>query len=168
MMKKLLSILLCGVMALTLAGCSSNNTTTTNSVILMSENDLLSLDFSQTSDGIIDLALADSVDVSADVTTLGVTAIDDKTLQVELESSCAFFEALLAFPSFFPLNEEFVESCGDLLAEYEVDYNIEKAQAYIDAGLAELGVDEITITMLYGTDKRLMMLQLTLNKHLVH
>lgn len=390
-MKKFLSILLCGVMALTLAACGSNEASTSNSAILMSENDLLSLDSSQASDGTaleviqaftdglygyeadgtIALALADSVDVSedgltytftlkdaswsngtavtandfvyawrralsegsdysylfgggganiknakaiindgADVTTLGVTAIDDKTLQVELESSCAFFEALLAFPPFFPLNEEFVESCGDqyatsvdnllscgaftltsweigtkvvmaknesyydvedvqideitlnlaqdqsaaamqfdsgeldyciissalvdsykdseyydtinkgtmwylyvnfeneylanenirkglsaaidrvdlcdnilkdgssaatgfvpaelttnsdgtdfatvcgdLLAEYEVDYNLEKAQEYIDAGLAELGVDEITITMLYGTDE---------------
>lgn len=48
---------------------------------------------------------------------------------------------------------DFATACGDLLAQYEVDYDMDKAQEYIDAGLAELGVDEITITMLYGTDE---------------
>ncbi|MCD8020345.1 MAG: peptide ABC transporter substrate-binding protein [Clostridiales bacterium] len=48
---------------------------------------------------------------------------------------------------------DFAESCGDLLAAYEIDYNLEKAQEYIDAGLAELGVDSIDISMVYGTDE---------------
>ncbi|MCD8018656.1 MAG: peptide ABC transporter substrate-binding protein [Clostridiales bacterium] len=48
---------------------------------------------------------------------------------------------------------DFAESCGDLLAAYEIDYDIDKAQEYINAGLAELGVDSIDISMVYGTDE---------------
>jgi len=46
---------------------------------------------------------------------LGVTAVDDKTFVVELESPVPFFEKLMTFPSFFPANQEFVEAQG---AEY--------------------------------------------------
>ena len=47
------------------------------------------------------------------VTDLGVTAIDDKTLQVELESPVSFFTSLMYFPTFYPVNRAFCESCGD-------------------------------------------------------
>lgn len=47
---------------------------------------------------------------------LGVVALDEKTLQVTLERPCDFFMGLMAFPSFFPLNEEFVEAQGDQYA----------------------------------------------------
>ena len=40
---------------------------------------------------------------------LGVTAIDDKTLKVELNYAIPFFYQLMAFPSFYPINEEFYE-----------------------------------------------------------
>ena len=49
----------------------------------------------------------------ADVETLGVTAIDDKTLQVELEVPVSFFPSLMYFPAFYPINQAFYESCGD-------------------------------------------------------
>ena len=49
----------------------------------------------------------------ADPDTLGVTAIDDKTLQVELEVPVSFFPSLLYFPTFYPINQEFYESFGD-------------------------------------------------------
>lgn len=44
---------------------------------------------------------------------LGVTAKDDKTLVVELEVPVPFFESLMAFPSFLPVNEEFFTTAGD-------------------------------------------------------
>ncbi|MFV0379618.1 MAG: peptide ABC transporter substrate-binding protein [Anaerorhabdus sp.] len=47
---------------------------------------------------------------------LGVVALDDKTLEVTLDKPCDFFLGLLAFPSFFPLNEKFVEEQGDQYA----------------------------------------------------
>ena len=49
----------------------------------------------------------------ADATTLGVTAIDDKTLQVELEVPVSFFPSLLYFPIFYPINEAFYTSLAD-------------------------------------------------------
>lgn len=49
----------------------------------------------------------------ADVTELGVEAVDDKTLKVTLSSPCAVFESLMTFPSFFPVQREFAEAAGD-------------------------------------------------------
>ncbi|MBO2517117.1 MAG: peptide ABC transporter substrate-binding protein [Clostridiales bacterium] len=46
----------------------------------------------------------------ADPATLGVTAIDDKTLQVELEVPVSFFPSLMYFPTFYPINEAFYTS----------------------------------------------------------
>ncbi|MCD7840714.1 MAG: peptide ABC transporter substrate-binding protein [Erysipelotrichaceae bacterium] len=59
-----------------------------------------------------DAAVAGEVDVSE----VGITAIDDKTVQFQLATPCGFFEKLLAFPTFFPINQEFAESCGDQYA----------------------------------------------------
>ncbi len=50
------------------------------------------------------------------VTDLGVTALDDKTLQVELEVPVSYFDQLLYFPTFYPVNQAFFESCGDSYA----------------------------------------------------
>ena len=47
---------------------------------------------------------------------LGIKAIDDKTLEVTLIAPSGFFLSLLAFPSFFPANQAFVESVGDQYA----------------------------------------------------
>ncbi len=47
---------------------------------------------------------------------LGVKALDDKTLEVTLSQPTGFFLSLLAFPTFFPANQAFVESCGDQYA----------------------------------------------------
>lgn len=49
-----------------------------------------------------------------DVEELGVHAEDDKTLVVDFDTPCAFFDTLMYFPVFFPVNREFCESCGDL------------------------------------------------------
>ncbi len=44
---------------------------------------------------------------------LGIKAIDDKTFVVELDHVVPFFIKILSFPSFYPANQEFVESQGD-------------------------------------------------------
>lgn len=43
---------------------------------------------------------------------LGVKAVDSKTLEVTLDKVCAYFESLMAFCTFMPLNQAFYESCG--------------------------------------------------------
>ena len=47
---------------------------------------------------------------------LGVTAVDDKTLQVVLESPVSYFASLLYFPTFYPINRAFATACGDTFA----------------------------------------------------
>lgn len=43
---------------------------------------------------------------------LGVSAADDKTLVLDLDVPCAIFESLMTFPSFYPVNRAFYESCN--------------------------------------------------------
>ncbi|MED0978530.1 peptide ABC transporter substrate-binding protein [Bacillus paramycoides] len=47
------------------------------------------------------------------VTELGVKAVDDTTLEVELEQAVPYFLNLVAFPSYYPLNEKFVKEKGE-------------------------------------------------------
>ena len=47
---------------------------------------------------------------------LGITAIDDKTLKVELDYAVPFFYQLMAFPSFYPIKEEFYNKYGEQYA----------------------------------------------------
>ena len=47
---------------------------------------------------------------------LGISAIDDKTLKVELNYAVPFFYQLMAFPSFYPISEEFYNKFGDQYA----------------------------------------------------
>lgn len=51
-----------------------------------------------------------------DKSELGVTAVDEKTLQVELNVPVSYFLSLMYFPTFYPVNEEFFNSCGDTFA----------------------------------------------------
>lgn len=44
---------------------------------------------------------------------LGCKALDDKTFEVDLSIPVPYFESLMAFPSFFPINEAFFEACGE-------------------------------------------------------
>lgn len=48
-------------------------------------------------------------DGSADPDTLGVKAIDDKTLEITLSYDCPYFEEIMAFPSTFPVRQDMVE-----------------------------------------------------------
>jgi len=47
---------------------------------------------------------------------LGVEAIDDYTLKATLDRPIPFFKSLMAFPTFFPLNEDFVKEQGESYA----------------------------------------------------
>ena len=51
-----------------------------------------------------------------DKSELGVKAVDDKTLEVSLNVPVSYFESLMYFPTFYPVNEKFFESCGDTFA----------------------------------------------------
>ena len=51
-----------------------------------------------------------------DVSELGVTAVDDKTLEVQLNVPVSYFLRLMYFPTYYPVNQAFFESCGDTFA----------------------------------------------------
>lgn len=46
---------------------------------------------------------------AADPDTLGIKAIDDKTLEVVLSYDCPYFEEIMAFPATFPVRQDMVE-----------------------------------------------------------
>ena len=52
------------------------------------------------------------IDKKADKSTLGVTAVDDYTLKVELLVPVSYFPSLMYFPTFYPMNEKFFKSCS--------------------------------------------------------
>ena len=47
---------------------------------------------------------------------LGVKAVNDTTLEITLSKPCAYFESLMSFPVFYPINQEFAEEKGDQFA----------------------------------------------------
>lgn len=87
---------------------------------------------------------------------LGVSAPDDKTLVVQLDVPVPFFESLLAFPSFLPVNEAFFTAAGDnfgtspetilsngpfVITSYEpaaTTITLAKSSTYWDAGKVSL------------------------------
>src|SRR5690625_2288892 len=95
-------------------------------------------------------------DGDVDVDELGVTAEDDHTLVVELANPIAYFESLMTFGTFLPMNEEFVEEQGDdyaqssdnllyngpfVMSEWEStsdSWVLEKNEDYWDADTVEL------------------------------
>ncbi|PFN05068.1 peptide ABC transporter substrate-binding protein [Bacillus cereus] len=50
---------------------------------------------------------------TAELDTLGVKAVDDHTLEVELENPVPYFVELTSFGTFYPLNEKFMKEKGD-------------------------------------------------------
>ncbi|MCI7791488.1 MAG: peptide ABC transporter substrate-binding protein [Lachnospiraceae bacterium] len=91
-----------------------------------------------------------------DKSELGVTAVDEKTLQVELNVPVSYFLSLMYFPTYYPVNEEFFTSCGDTFAtspetvlsngafvldSYEpaaTAFHLTKNEAYYDAAKVQL------------------------------
>ena len=53
------------------------------------------------------------VNGTMDPTQLGVTAVDEKTLVVELDAIVPYFLGMLIRPAFLPLNEAFINEVGD-------------------------------------------------------
>lgn len=85
-----------------------------------------------------------------DYTSLGVTAIDDYTLEIKLNTIAPYFDSMLAFGSFVPQPTEAIEMYGDefgqsvettwyngpyYVTSYEPDYmvSIAKNPLYVDA-----------------------------------
>ena len=87
---------------------------------------------------------------------LGVKAVDSKTLQVELEVPVSFFDKILYFPTFYPVNRAFCEKCGDnfatsadtvlsngafIMTDYQpaaVSFKLVKNEKYYDASTIKL------------------------------
>lgn len=63
--------------------------------------------------GAAEITAAGAANEPYDLNTLGVKAIDDKTLEVTLERPIPYFQSLMSFPTFFPQNQKFVEEQGD-------------------------------------------------------
>ena len=53
----------------------------------------------------------------ADLDTLGVKAVDEKTVEYTLTLPVSYFNEFLAFPAFYPINEAFAEEQGDSYAK---------------------------------------------------
>lgn len=56
---------------------------------------------------------AEIISGEKDKSELGVTAVDEKTLEVHLNVPVSYFLSLMYFPTYYPVNEEFYESVGD-------------------------------------------------------
>ncbi len=90
------------------------------------------------------------------VESLGVTAVDAKTLKVELEVPVSYFDKILYFPTFYPVNKAFYEKCGNryatsadtvlsngafILTDYQpaaVSFSFKKNEKYYDADSVKL------------------------------
>ena len=62
--------------------------------------------------------ISDKIDNEEDITdadldAMGVKAVDDKTLEVTTTTRVSFFDELMSFPCFYPINEKFCEKQGD-------------------------------------------------------
>ncbi len=94
----------------------------------------------------------------ADPDTLGITAIDDKTLEIKLEAECPYFMGICAFAALMPLRQDIIEEYGIewtnpgnmvsngayVLSDWVHDSYIEMTRndSYYDA--AAVGPDKIT------------------------
>lgn len=108
------------------------------------------------------LNAGDVISGAKPVEDLGITAVDEKTLEIKLDVPVSFFRSLLYFPTFYPINEEFFKSCsnGDTygtspetflscgafkLASYEpaaTSFSLVKNPDYYDAAKIQLdGID---------------------------
>ena len=103
---------------------------------------------------------ADIIAGKKDKSELGVTAVDEHTLKVELEAPVSYFLSLMYFPTFYPVNEKFYDTCKDtfgtspettlsngafVLDKYEpaaTEFHLTKNADYYDADRVKLaGID---------------------------
>ncbi|MFC5604744.1 peptide ABC transporter substrate-binding protein [Sporosarcina koreensis] len=97
-----------------------------------------------------------------DADELGIKATGDLTLEVTLESPNPLFKTLLAFPTFLPQNQKFVEGLGDQYAleadkvlangpfklvswTHEQGWTLEKNEDYWDADNVKLDKVEVVV-----------------------
>ncbi len=69
-------------------------------------------DYGYLLDGIVENA-AEIQAGEAEPDTLGVTAVDDKTLEIKLVAPCPYFLGLAAFPALSPIRQDVVEQYGN-------------------------------------------------------
>lgn len=69
-------------------------------------------DYGYLLDGIVENA-AEIQAGEADPDTLGITAVDDKTVEIKLVAPCPYFLGLAAFPALSPLREDVIEANGN-------------------------------------------------------
>ncbi|EGO9259475.1 peptide ABC transporter substrate-binding protein [Enterococcus faecalis] len=100
----------------------------------------------------------------ADVNTLGVKALDDKTLEITLERPTPYLKSLLSFPVLFPQNEKYIKEQGDKYATdaehliyngpfklkewdnaYSDDWTYEKNDTYWDAEKVKLTEAKVSV-----------------------
>ena len=67
-----------------------------------------------------------------EVSELGVTAVDDYTLEVQLNVPVSYFLGVMYFPTFYPVNEEFFNSVGDLFGTAP-EYTLSNGAFILDA-----------------------------------
>ncbi|MBO1511618.1 peptide ABC transporter substrate-binding protein [Metabacillus bambusae] len=67
--------------------------------------------------GAAEISAAGAEKKEYELNTLGVKAIDEKTLEVTLERPIPYFKSLMAFPTFYPQNQKFVEEQGENYAK---------------------------------------------------
>lgn len=110
-----------------------------------------------------------------DKSKLGITAVDEKTLKVELEVPVSYFDQLLYFPTFYPINQAFFESCGDsyatspettlsngafILSDYQpaaTSFKLIKNASYFDA--AKVSLDGLNYQVIKDSQQALMSYQ---------
>ena len=107
-----------------------------------------------------------------DASELGVTAVDDYTLEVNILSPVSYFESLMYFPTFYPINQEFYESLDAgtygtspstflsngafVLTDYipgTSSISLEKNETYYDADIVQL--DGINYQVVGSSDNAL-------------
>ena len=109
------------------------------------------------------------------VTDLGVTAVDDKTLEVQLNVPVSYFLSLMYFPTFYPVNEAFYNTCKDTfgtshdtvlstgafkLTDYQsaaTAFTLEKNHDYYDAG--KIALDGLAYQVIKDSQQALMSYQ---------
>ena len=94
---------------------------------------------------------------------LGVKAVDEKTLEVELEAPCSYFLQLTSFPTLFPVRQDIIEEHGEgwannpetyitngpmVVTEFVVNEKIvmKKSDTYWDKD--SIKADELVFTMI--------------------
>ena len=109
------------------------------------------------------------------VTDLGVTAVDDKTLEVQLNVPVSYFLSLMYFPTFYPVNEAFFNTCKDtfgtspdtvlsngafILTDYQpaaTAFELTKNPDYYDA--ANIALDGLAYQVIKDSQQALMSYQ---------